>query len=145
MALSVAPTLFEILKKAEAISAADLKRAQELQKVSKKKLVRILVDEGMVSERDLMLLMSSKLGIPLLDLTAYKVDPKLVALVPKKIAQRYGVIPISQIKNVLTLAMCDPLDVTAMDDVKEITHCNVRAVIVSNKDIQTAIETYYSH
>ncbi|MBI3999264.1 MAG: Flp pilus assembly complex ATPase component TadA [Candidatus Omnitrophica bacterium] len=144
MAATFAPTLYELLKKTQVISEADLKRAQALQKTSGAKLIRILVDEGIISEKDLMLLLSSKLGIPALDLTAYKVDPKVLKLVPKKVAERYEIIPVSQIGNVISLAMSDPLDMVAMDDVKKITQCNVRPVIVAHRDIQTAIENYYS-
>src|SRR3989338_6276731 len=125
MAATFAPTLYELLKKTQVISEADLKRAQALQKTSGAKLIRILVDEGIISEKDLMLLLSSKLGIPALDLTAYKVDPKVLKLVPKKVAERYEIIPVSQIGNVISLAMSDPLDMVAMDDVKKITQCNV--------------------
>lgn len=144
MPMTFAPAIHEILKKTQAVSAAHLKRAQELQKSTGKKLARILVDEGVITEKDLMFLLSSELGIPVLDLTAYKVDPQVLKIIPKKIAERHEIIPVSQIGNVITLAMNDPLDVTAMDDVKKITQCNVRPVIAAHRDIQAAIESYYS-
>ncbi len=144
MATAYAHTLHELLKKTQAISETNLKRAQELQKLSGAKLIRILVDEGMISEKDLMLLLSTELGIPVLDLNAYKVDPKVLKLIPKKVAERYGIIPVSQIGNIISLAMSDPLDMVAMDDVKKITQCNVRPAIVAHRDIQAAIENYYS-
>ncbi len=137
-------TLHEILKKTQSISPENLKRAQELHKVSGKKLIRLLVDEGFISEKDLMFLLSSELGIPVLDLTAYKIDPKVLEIIPKKISERCEAVPISKIGNVITLAMCDPLDVTTMDDIKKITQCNVRPVIVAYKDIQAIIESYHS-
>ncbi len=143
MVTAYALTLHEILKKTQAISPSNLKRAQELQKVNGKKLIRVLVDEGVIAEKDLMFLLSSELGIPVLDLTAYKIDPKVLEIIPKKIAERYEIIPISKIGNVLTLAMSDPLDVSAMDDIKKITQCNVRPVIVAHRDVQNAIENYY--
>jgi len=139
------PTLIEILKKTKVVSVPELKRAQELQKTSKKKLIRILLDEGFIPEKDLMFLLSSELSIPVLDLTAFKVEPKILKMIPKKIAERYEVLPVSQIGTVMTLAMSDPLDMSAIDDVKKITQSsNVRPIIVAHKDIQTAIETYYS-
>ncbi len=145
MSVSYMPTLSEILKKTKIISDAELKRAQELQKTSKKKLMRILLDEGLIPEKDLMLLLSSELSIPVLDLTAFKIDPKILKSIPKKIAERYDVLPVSQIGKVVTLAMSDPLDMTAIDDIKKITQFNnVRPVIVAHKDIQAAIESYYS-
>src|SRR3989338_5908681 len=131
MATTHALKLIEILKKTDTLSGWNLKRAQEIQKATGKKLIRVLVDEGLITEKDLMFLLSSELTIPALDLTAYKVDPKVFSLVPKKIAERYEVIPISKIGQVITLAMSDPLDVSAMDDVKKITQCNISPVIVS--------------
>ncbi|MBI1978401.1 MAG: Flp pilus assembly complex ATPase component TadA [Candidatus Omnitrophica bacterium] len=145
MITTFSPTLQGILKKTQALSEASLKRAQELQKTSGKKLIRILVDEGMIPERDLMFILSSELGVPVLDLSAYRPDPKVLSLIPKKIAERYEVIPISKIGPVISLAMSDPLDVFVIDDVKKITHCDVRPVIVTHRDVQTAIETYYSN
>ncbi|MBI4368205.1 MAG: Flp pilus assembly complex ATPase component TadA, partial [Candidatus Omnitrophica bacterium] len=137
-------TLYEILKKTNAISEQNLKRTKELQKSSGKKPIRLVVDEGWMGEKDLMFLLSSELGIPVLDLSAYKIDPKVLKLIPKKIAERNEVIPISQIGNVVTIAMSDPLDITAMDDVKKVSQCMVRPVIVSHRDVQAAIESYYS-
>ncbi|MBI4394784.1 MAG: Flp pilus assembly complex ATPase component TadA [Candidatus Omnitrophica bacterium] len=144
MPTTYARTLPELLSKTHLISEIDLKRAQELQKVRGTKLIRILVEEGIVPEKDLMLLLSSELSIPVLDLASYKVDPKVLKLIPKKVAQSYSIIPVAQIGNVISLAMSDPLDVTAMDDVKKITHCNVRAAIVGHRDVQAAVENYYS-
>ena len=99
MVTAYVPTLHEILKKTQAISPASLKRAQELQKVNGKKLIRVLIDEGVIAEKDLMFLLSSELGVPVLDLTAYKIDSKVLEIIPKKIAERYEVIPISKIGN----------------------------------------------
>lgn len=144
MAVTYANTLQEILKRTQAVSAPNFKRAQELHTTTGKKLIRILVDEGFIGEKNILFLLSSELGIPVLDLTAYKIDPKVISLIPKKMAERYEVIPISRIGNVITLAMSDPSDVAAMDDIKKITQCEVRPVIVAYRDIQTAIESYYS-
>ena len=145
MPVTLLPTFIEIVKKTKIVSETELKRAQELQKSTKKKLIRVLLDEGFIPEKDLMFLLSSELSIPVLDLSAFKVDPKVLKIIPKKIAERYEVIPVSQIGNVITLAMSDPLDVSAIDDIKKITQAvNVRPVIVAHRDIQTAIETYYS-
>ncbi|OGW86351.1 MAG: hypothetical protein A3A81_07715 [Omnitrophica bacterium RIFCSPLOWO2_01_FULL_45_10b] len=137
-------TLNEILKRTQAVSDASFRRARELQKTTGKKLIRIIVDEGMISEKDLLLLLSTELNIPVLNLSAYKSDPNVARLIPKKIADQHGIIPIAKIGNIITLAMGDPLDVSAMDDVKKITQCNVRPVIVSYRDIQAAIEAQYS-
>jgi type IV pilus assembly protein PilB len=138
------PTLLEVLKKTEAISAADLKRAQEIQKESGRKLIHIIVDEQMISERELIYKLSSILGMPALNLLSYKPDSEIIKLIPRKIAERHEVIPISRIGKTLTLAMADPLDDDALVDIKQITNCTIRGVISSSRDIKVAIETFYT-
>ena len=144
MSATYTVTLSEILRKTKAISDTNLRRVQELQKAGGKKTIRVIVDEGMISEKELLLLLSRELGIPVLNLATYKIDANVIRLIPKKIAEQHGIIPISKIGNIITLAMGDPLDVSAMDDVKKITQCSVRPVIVSYRDIQAAIEAQYS-
>lgn len=144
MKAAYSPTLVEILKKSHTVSAENLKHAQELQKQTGKKLIHILVDEGMLSEKELTILLSSTLGIPALNLNSYRVNPAVVKLIPKKIAERYELFPLAHIGKSITVAMSDPLDVYALDDVKHITHCKVCPVISPSKDIQSAIENYYS-
>ena len=139
-----APTLIEILKRTHSASEPDLKRAKELQQKSGKKLIHILVDEGILPERDLISALSSELKIPTLDLAAFKIDANVLSIIPRKIAERYEVLPIAQLGSVLTLAMADPLDMAAMDDIKKITHKTVRPVIVAHKDLMNAIENYYA-
>ncbi len=136
--------IIDILKKSDLIKQPDMERAQATQRATGKKLLQVLVEESMVAERDLMLLLSSALNIPVMNLSALKIDSKVIELVPQKVAERYQLIPISKIGNTLSVAMSDPLDLMALDDLKEITKCEVQQIIVSAKDIQTAIETYYS-
>lgn len=142
--MASAPNLIEILKKTGAVSAENLKRAQELQRQNGKKLIRILLEEGILAEKDLVALLSAELDIPVLSLGMYKISPNAVELVPRKIAERFEIMPVARISNVVTIAMSDPLDVFAIDDLKEITKCNVRPVISTSKDIQVAIDSYYT-
>ncbi len=138
------PTLADVLKQTNSIAPADLDRAIELQKSSGKKLLHILLDEQMISEHDLIFRLSLTLAIPALNLLSYKPDIEVIKLVPRKLAERYEVIPISRIGKTLTLAMSDPLDMAALDDIKRITSCSIRPVISSLKDIHAAIETFYN-
>lgn len=139
-----ADNLLNIVKKNKVISKEDLERLHSVQQSSGKKMLHILVDEGIIAEKDLCVLLSTELKIPILNLNAYKIDPKYVEIIPRKIAERYELIPISKIGNTVTIAMSDPLDLYALDDVKEITKCHVRPVISSSKDIQAAIENCYA-
>jgi type IV pilus assembly protein PilB len=138
------PTLIEILKKTQAVSEIQLRTAREAQKTTGKKLIHILLEENMISEKDLIFTLSSVLGVPALNLLQFKIDTDVIQLVPRKISERYEVIPISRIGNNLTLAMADPLDMMAIDDVNKLTNCHIRTVIASARDIKTAIEAYYT-
>jgi type IV pilus assembly protein PilB len=139
-----APTLLEILKKTRAVSDQHLFNAQEKQKETGKKLMTVLVEEKIISEEDLMLTLSSVLGLPVLNLNSYKVDSEIIKLIPKKVVERLQVLPISKIGRTITVAMSDPLDLYAKDDIKNITNCTLRPVIASAGDIKVAIENYYN-
>src|SRR3990167_137166 len=106
--------LVEIIKRGKALAPEDLERAKNLSQENGKKLLHVLVDEGLVTDRDLAVILSTELKIPVLNLNAFKIDPKVVEIVPKKLAERYEIIPISKIGNTITIAMSDPLDVFAI-------------------------------
>src|SRR3990167_1290569 len=144
MTTTYASTLVNILKNAKAVSEEDLKQALALEKTSGKKLLHILVEEGMISEKELMFTLSTTLGIPTLNLFSCTIDTDVIRLIPKKIAERHEVVAVSQIGQTLTVAMSDPLDVVALDDIKKITNRTLRPVIASPRHIRMAIDTYYT-
>ncbi|UCH12333.1 MAG: Flp pilus assembly complex ATPase component TadA [Candidatus Omnitrophota bacterium] len=123
------------------------KRLDEALKVQRErggKLSQILVNLGYVKEQDLVSALSQNLNIPAISLEKYRIDPSVTELVPKEIARRYEIIPISKIKKSLTIAMADPLNVFAIDDIASLTGFQVRVVIATAKEILDAIEQYYA-
>jgi type IV pilus assembly protein PilB len=135
--------LIDALKSAKQIPDKDLARALEMHKIEGGKFSQILVREGLISEEELAALVSEKLGIPILNLSLVKIDPEVIRMIPKKIAQHYELIPISRMGQALTVAMSDPLNIFALDDVREITGCLVRPIVTTSKDIQAALEQYF--
>ncbi|MEE8359790.1 MAG: ATPase, T2SS/T4P/T4SS family [Candidatus Omnitrophota bacterium] len=144
MALSIRDRINNALIKKGLISQQDLDKAVAMQRDKGGKLSDILVAEGLVNKKTLMSLLSQELGIPTINLSRYKIDPEVLKMIPKKMAKHYKILPISKMGVVLTVAMADPLNVFAMDDIKIFTGYKIGPVVTTDKDIEEAIEQYYS-
>ncbi len=137
--------LNEILLKNKLLSEKDLKKALEIQKEKGGgSLSKILVKQKMVSQKDLMVCLGAQLGIPPISLSKYKIDPEVVKLIPERVARHYLLMPVSKIKNVVSVAMADPLNIFALDDIKVLTKSEVQTMITTSDDIVQAIEKYYA-
>lgn len=135
--------LNELLLEKKLISEKDLKRAVGLQKQRGGQLSKILVEEKLISQKELMLLLGKQLNIPPINLTKYKVDPGVAQLIPERVARHYLVMPVSRIKNILSVAMVDPLNIFALDDIKALTRREVQTMLATKDDMLAAIEKYY--
>ena len=135
--------LNEILLENKLISEADLKRALQVQKEKGGQLSKILVEQKLVSQKQLMVCLGSQLGIPPINLNKYKIDPEVARLIPERVARHYLVMPISKIKNVISVAMVDPLNIFALDDIKALTRSEIQTMITTSDDILQAIEKIY--
>jgi type IV pilus assembly protein PilB len=91
----------------------------------------------------LLALLSEELYIPTLHLDKYKFDPQIVNLVPERMAKMYGLMPLSRLGNTLTIAMSDPLNIFALDDLKTLTGCDIDIVLSSEGEVTQAIDMYY--
>ena len=143
MILSLKEKILKIFLDKHLIKESDLEAALKIQREKGGSLSDILVDLGHVSKNDLMVALSSELGIPPINLARYKVDPNVIKLIPKKIAKRYQIMPISKMGNTLVVAMVDPLNIFAIDDIKAITGYNISPIITADGDIKEAISQYY--
>ncbi|MFH0839940.1 MAG: ATPase, T2SS/T4P/T4SS family [Candidatus Omnitrophota bacterium] len=143
MALSLKERLNKILLEKGLITAEKLKEAIGMQREKGGKLSDILINNGLVDRKDLMVVLSEELGIPPINLSRYKVDPSLIQLVPRKFAYRYKMLPISRMGNLLTVAMSDPLNIFAIDEIKTLTGFQVGILITTDKDMDEAIDQYY--
>lgn len=141
--LSLRDRVTKILVEKKLLTENDIKKALELQKKKGGKLSDILVAMGLVSRQNLTVAMSEELGIPPIDLSRYKIGPETIKLIPKKIVKQYRIIPVSKMGSVLTVAMADPLNVLALDDLKAATGFDIGPVITNEKDINDAIAEYY--
>ncbi len=135
--------LKEILIRENIVKPEDLERALAEQQKSGGELSKILVRMGLVGQEDLTLILSKGLGMPPIDITRLKIDPVIVKMISKEIAVTYQVILISRIGQSLTLAMADPLNIFAIDNVKALTGLEINPIIARPNDIAQAIDTYY--
>ncbi len=135
--------LIDILIHGKLITRQQLDAALEMQKKIGGSLGKILVWQGHISQKDLMVVMSRQLNIPPIDLSKYKIDKSVVALVPEKVVKQYAIMPISKIGNVLTIAMADPLNIFAIDDIKTLTSYQIQPIIATESDIKEALSHYY--
>ena len=143
MALSLREKLTDILIKGNLIKQKDLDKAIEIQKASGGSLGKILIDKNLISQKALMVAMSTQLDIPPINISKYKIDKEILELIPEKTARQYSVLPLSRIGKVLTVVISDPLDIFAIDDIKMITHFKVDIAIAPENDIKEAINSYY--
>ncbi len=135
--------LGEILVDTDILTAEDLERAIRLQKESGMRLGSILVSQGLVDEDVMFSALETQLGIPRVHLARYIISPDVAQLVPETFVRANRVFPIEKTEDRLTLAMADPLDVFAMDDVRIITGLEVDPVIASDAEIDAAISEYF--
>ena len=135
--------LSEILIKKGAITEEKLRQALLVQKEKGGSLGDILVSLGAITQKDLLAILSQELGIPPISLSKFKIDPEITKFIPKKIAANYQIMPISRMGNVLTVAMADPLNVFALDDIKNVTGMDISPIITTQDDVRAAIEQHY--
>jgi type IV pilus assembly protein PilB len=135
--------LGDLLVKANVINAEQLEQALREQKASNARLGSILVKLGFVSDEDVTNFLSRQYGVPAINLSYFEIDPAVVKLVPQETARRYQILPLSRVGASLTIAMVDPTNVFAMDDIKFMTGFNIEPVVASETAILAAIEKAY--
>lgn len=102
-----------------------------------------MVELGFVKEEDIAQTLTAQYGFPYLPLGNYEVNQEIAHIIPSRVARQYLIIPIDKIGNNLTLAMSNPLNVQAIEDVELISGCNVQAFVSTSSDIKLAIDKYY--
>jgi type IV pilus assembly protein PilB len=126
------------------ITQQQLEQALRVQAGSGKRVGEVLIDAGFLSEEQLAEAVSERLNLPRVSLDMIVIDPAVVQRVPVEIARRYRVIPIFGIGNTLTLAMADPLNIIALDEIRYVTGCDIKRAVATGTEIKEAITQYYS-
>lgn len=140
----MAKGLGELLVKENLINIDDLEKAKREQKNNGGRLSSALVKLGYIDDKQLADFLAKQYNIPSVDLDAFQIDPEVISMVPKKICEKYKIIPVSRAGDTLVLAMADPSNVYIKDDLFHITRCKITAVVAPEHAIEIAIDRYYS-
>src|SRR3989449_528275 len=135
--------LGEILVKENLITTEQLKKALEHQRHNGGKLGSVLMKLGYITDDQITGVLSRQYGVPSINLKYYEVDQNVIKLIPQDTAVRYQIVPLSRVGSTLTIAMTDPTNVFAMDDIKFMTGFNVEPVVASESAIGDAITRFY--
>lgn len=137
--------LGEVLVKNNLITADQLATAMQELKTSGNhgKLGSILVKHGFISEPDLVSFLSRQYGIPTISLADYDFDPAVIKLIPADVAQKYNLVPVNRAGSTLIVAVCDPSNLFAIEDIKFMTSYNVEMVVTGESEIKAAIDKHY--
>ncbi|MBZ5660457.1 MAG: type IV-A pilus assembly ATPase PilB [Acidobacteriia bacterium] len=135
--------LGEILIKESLITSDQLRQALEHQKANGGRLGTCLMKLGFISDDEITGVLSRQYGVPSINLKYYEVDASVIKLIPQDTAIRYQIVPLSRVGSTLTIAMTDPTNVFAMDDIKFMTGFNVEPVVASETAISEAITKFY--
>lgn len=136
--------LGDLLIEVGMISKDQLESAIDLQKKTGDKLGNSLIKLGFVTEDDIIQVLEFQLGIPHVKLEKYNIDKAAYLSIPESISRRYGLIPIKKENGILTVAMSDPLNVFAIDDLKIFSGLEIQPVIANHDDVNKAVDKYYS-
>jgi len=137
--------LGDILVKNNVITSEQLAAALQEQKMSggQSKLGSILVKQGLVKEPDLVSFLSRQYGVPAICLAEYDIDPAVIKIIPPEVVQKYNLIPVNRAGSTLIVAVSDPSNLFAIEDIKFMTSYNVEMVVTAESDIKGAIDKYY--
>jgi type IV pilus assembly protein PilB len=134
--------LGQILVERGVINNTQLQQSLEAQKHSGGLIGEIIVELGFTKEEDIAHCFSLQFGYPYLSLENYEISQDIVKLIPKNVCTHYCLIPIDRIGNTLTVAMANPLNIQAIEDLEDITHCDIQIFVSTPSDIRNSIENF---
>ena len=136
--------LGELLVREELITPLQLQEAMEQTRRSGGRLGAELAKLGFLEENELTAFLSKQYGVPAIDLREFDIDNETIALIPREVVHKHKVIPVNRTGSTLIVAMADPSNIFAVDDIKFLTGYNVEIVVASEEDIEGAEEKYYN-
>jgi len=136
--------LGELLIEKGVINAKQLEQALKIQSVKGSLIGQILVALGYATEEEIAQAITVQYGFPYLPLKGYEVDHEVIATIPENVARQYCLIPIDKIGDTLTVAMSNPLNIQAVEDIEMMVKCNIQAFVGTLSDINEAINRYYN-
>ena len=136
--------LGELLVRERLITPLQLQQAVEEQRSTGGRLGYQLTKMGFIEENELTAFLSKQYGVPSIDLNEFDIEPDIIKLIPKEVVLKHQVIPVNRTGSTLIVAMADPSNIFAIDDIKFLTGYNVEVVVASEQAIEAAVEKYYT-
>src|SRR3989442_120352 len=136
--------LGELLLDEHLVTPDQLNRALEIHRATGERLGRVLLDMGVVDQEHIAHLLSQQIGIEFLHLTGQSLREDVLQLLPATLASRLQAVPVAKENGILTVAMVDPLDVVAIDDIRRHTGLDVKVAVITTQDFQYALNQYPS-
>lgn len=145
----ISKQLGELLLESDIINQAQLEKALAIQKQKGKNdrdglIGQILVALGYVTEEEIAQVLTIQYGFPFLPLESYEISPEAIKLIPENVARQYNLIAIDKIEDIITIAMSNPLNTQAVEDVEMLTKCKVHVFVSTMTDVTNAIKKYYT-
>jgi type IV pilus assembly protein PilB len=142
--MAAADRIGELLVRENLISTDQLREAQKDQRTTGKRLAYSLTKLGILQETELTDFLSKQYGVPSITLDDFEIDPDVISLVPREVASKHVLIPVQKAGNSLIVAMSDPSNIYAIDDLKFMTALHIEPVVSTDAAIEQAIDHYYS-
>lgn len=135
--------LGELLIERKVITPQQLEEALKIQQVKGGLLGQVLVTLGYASEEAIAQALTAQYGFPFLPLKHYSIDGDFLTLIPENVARQYCLVPVDRIGDTLAVAMADPLNAHAVEDIEMISHCSVQVFVSTLSDVAEAIDHHY--
>jgi len=135
--------LGELLVERGIITQKQVEKALAVQKEKGGLIGEVLTELGFVKEEEIAQALTAQYGFPYLPLGNYDINTEVLNLVPGRVARQYLLIPIDKVSNNLTIAMSNPLNIQAVEDIELLTGCSIQTFVTTSSDIKKAIEKYY--
>lgn len=141
---SLSERTIEALKRSKQIGDLDIQKALAVHAKEGGKLADVLVKMDLISEKEIVSILGDELSMPFLNLAKYKIDVEVGKMIPEKLARKYQIVPISKMGKTLTLAVADPFNILAVDDIAAFTKHKVDCVLSTEKEILASLDRLYS-
>ncbi len=135
--------LGELLLDCKLISQQQLEEALHLQKEKGGLLGQVLVSLAYITEEAIAQALTAQYGFPYLPLGGYEIDPEVAKIIPEHVAKQYGLIAVDRVGSILTVAMSNPLNTQAIEDVEMLTHYKVQVFVTTASDVSSSIKEVY--
>jgi len=145
MSKTIKDKIVNAIKESENLKKSDINDALDYQKEKGISLERAFVEKNLIKEEDLLILFVRELNLPFIKLSKYKIDPALKEILSEKTARQYKVVPLSSLDYTMTIAISDPLNVFAIDDIKNITGKEIDIMLSTTSEIQKVLDSFYGN